>query len=52
MVRKDMQNELIEIQEKMERIIIIITHDLDEVLSLSMVVTASLVGAPGIGGDV
>lgn len=34
LIRKDMQNELIEIQEKMKTTIIFITHDLDEALRL------------------
>ncbi|MBM4764514.1 glycine betaine/L-proline ABC transporter ATP-binding protein ProV [Bacillus sp. B15-48] len=34
LIRKDMQNELLELQEKMEKTIIFITHDLDEALRL------------------
>lgn len=34
LIRKDMQNELIEIQEKMKTTIVFITHDLDEALRL------------------
>jgi len=30
LIRKDMQNELLELQEKMEKTIVFITHDLDE----------------------
>lgn len=34
LIRKDMQNELLELQEKMEKTIIFITHDLDEALRI------------------
>lgn len=34
LIRKEMQNELIELQSKMEKTIIFITHDLDEALRL------------------
>ncbi len=34
LIRKDMQDELIELQQKMEKTIIFITHDLDEALKL------------------
>lgn len=34
LIRKDMQNELLELQEKMKKTIIFITHDLDEALRL------------------
>ena len=34
LIRKDMQNELLTLQEKMEKTIIFITHDLDEALRL------------------
>ncbi|MDR0137137.1 glycine betaine/L-proline ABC transporter ATP-binding protein [Metabacillus idriensis] len=34
LIRKDMQDELLELQEKMEKTIIFITHDLDEALRI------------------
>ncbi|MEN8702352.1 glycine betaine/L-proline ABC transporter ATP-binding protein ProV [Bacillus infantis] len=34
LIRKDMQNELLELQEKMEKTIVFITHDLDEALRI------------------
>lgn len=34
LIRKDMQNELLELQEKMEKTIIFITHDLNEALRI------------------
>lgn len=34
LIRKDMQDELIELQQKMEKTIVFITHDLDEALKL------------------
>lgn len=34
LIRKDMQNELVELQAKMEKTIIFITHDLDEALRI------------------
>ena len=34
LIRKDMQNEIIEIQDRMKKTIIFITHDLDEALKL------------------
>src|SRR5699024_3504421 len=34
LIRKDMQDELIDLQAKMERTVIFITHDLDEALRL------------------
>ncbi len=34
LIRRDMQNELVELQEKMKKTILFITHDLDEALKL------------------
>ena len=34
LIRKDMQNELLSLQQKMHKTIIFITHDLDEALKL------------------
>ena len=62
LIRRQLQDEFITLSNVMKKTTVFITHDLDEavrvgeriaiMLSLAMVVVASLIGAKGLGEDV